>query len=142
MSYLFPLAMNHLYLYKIVFKNHLGDFPSGPVVKTLCSHTIGYRLAPWSGSKIPHASWLKHAHTHTHTHTHRVLTDCAFEYSYSQTLFKYFLIFIKSSCFSFCLVHLTVHLILQQYPCIKIFTLHWLIFASEIHKNRISEEKA
>ena len=88
LSYLFPLAMNHFYIYKIVFKNRLGDLPSGPVVKTLCSHTAGYRLDPWSGTKIPHATWPKH------THTHRVLTDCTFEYSYSQNMFKYFLIFI------------------------------------------------
>ena len=69
LSYLFPLAMNHFYIYKIIFKNHLGDLPSGPVVKTLCSHTAGYRLDPWSGTKIPHATWPKHTHTHTHTHT-------------------------------------------------------------------------
>ena len=35
---------------------HLGDFPDGPVAKTLCSQCRGPRFSPWSGNQIPHAS--------------------------------------------------------------------------------------
>lgn len=29
------------------------DFPSGPVIKTLCLHCRGNRFEPWSGNKDP-----------------------------------------------------------------------------------------
>ena len=31
----------------------VGDFPGGPVAKTLCSQCKGLRFKPWSGSWIP-----------------------------------------------------------------------------------------
>ena len=35
----------------------LGDFPGGPVVKTLPSNAGGQGSIPGLGAKIPHASW-------------------------------------------------------------------------------------
>ena len=34
-----------------------GDFPGGPVVKTLPSNAGGVGSIPGRGAKIPHASW-------------------------------------------------------------------------------------
>ena len=38
-------------------KQHLLDFPGGPVVKTLCFQWGGMGLIPGQGTKIPHATW-------------------------------------------------------------------------------------
>ena len=42
---------------KIMFKTSLliGDFPGGPVVKTLHFQCSGRGVDPWSGAEIPHA---------------------------------------------------------------------------------------
>ena len=37
-------------------KENEGDFPDGPVVKTLCSQCRGHGFNPWLG-KILHAAW-------------------------------------------------------------------------------------
>ena len=37
----------------------LGDFPGGPVVKTLPSNAGGVGSIPGQGAKIPHVSWSK-----------------------------------------------------------------------------------
>ena len=37
-------------------KKHQGDFPGGPVVKTLHSQCRGPGFNPWSGNQIPHAA--------------------------------------------------------------------------------------
>ena len=34
-----------------------GDFPGGPVVKTLPSNAVGVGSIPGQGIKIPHAPW-------------------------------------------------------------------------------------
>ena len=39
--------------------NESGDFPGGPVVKTLPSSAVGMGSIPDRGAKIPHASWPK-----------------------------------------------------------------------------------
>ena len=36
---------------------HCCNFPSGPVVKTLCFHCRGRRFDLWLGTKILHATW-------------------------------------------------------------------------------------
>jgi len=33
-----------------------GDFPGGPVAKTLCSQSTGPGFNPWLGNHIPHAT--------------------------------------------------------------------------------------
>ena len=33
-----------------------GDFPGGPVAKTLHNQCRGHRFNPWSGNEIPHAA--------------------------------------------------------------------------------------
>ena len=33
------------------FKNHFGDFPGGPVAKTLCSNAGGLGLIPGQGTR-------------------------------------------------------------------------------------------
>ena len=44
-----------------------GDFPSGPVVKTLPSDEVGVSLISGRGGKIPHASQPKNPKHKTHT---------------------------------------------------------------------------
>ena len=44
---------------KKIKKQYKGDFPGGPVVKTLLSNAGGVRSIPGRGAKIPHASWPK-----------------------------------------------------------------------------------
>ena len=39
--------------------NRAGDFPGGPVVKTLPLHAGGEGSIPAQGVRVPHASWLK-----------------------------------------------------------------------------------
>ena len=38
-------------------KNSSGDFPGGPVVKTLFLHSSGHGVNAWLGNKILHATW-------------------------------------------------------------------------------------
>ena len=40
-------------------KEQRGDFPGGPVVKTLPSNAGGVGLIPGQRNKLPHASWPK-----------------------------------------------------------------------------------
>jgi len=42
-----------------IFNKKMGDFPGGPVVKTLLSNAGGVGLIPDQGGKIPHASQPK-----------------------------------------------------------------------------------
>ena len=35
---------------KFVVENQQGEFPGGPVVRTLCYHCQGCRFNPWSGN--------------------------------------------------------------------------------------------
>ena len=38
-------------------RSHHQDGPGGPVVKTPLFHCRGHGFDPWSGTKIPHATW-------------------------------------------------------------------------------------
>lgn len=40
----------------------LGNFPSGPAVKTLLFLTQGREFDLWSGTKIPRAAWRSQTH--------------------------------------------------------------------------------
>ena len=42
-----------------IFNKKMGDFPGGPVVKTLLSNAGGVGSMPGQGAKIPLASWTK-----------------------------------------------------------------------------------
>ena len=42
-----------------IFNKKMGDFPGGPVVKTLLSNAVGVGLITGQGATIPHASWPK-----------------------------------------------------------------------------------
>ena len=51
--------------YKLLYiKPITGDFPGGPVAKTLCSQSRGPGFHPWSGNYIPHVE-LKILHAMT-----------------------------------------------------------------------------
>ena len=41
---------------KIFYYLRSGDFPGGPVAKTLSSQLKGHRFDPWSRNSIPHAA--------------------------------------------------------------------------------------
>ena len=59
-SYAGPLSSRHcIPEKKRRYKSEPGDFPSGPVVKTLPSNAGGVGLIPGWGAKIPHALWPK-----------------------------------------------------------------------------------
>ena len=38
------------YIYQLLYKNLMGDFPGGPVAKTSCSQCREPRFNPWSGN--------------------------------------------------------------------------------------------
>ena len=46
--------MGEFYHFK-VYAGGVGDFPGGPMVRTLHFHCRGHGLDPWSGIKTPHA---------------------------------------------------------------------------------------
>ena len=52
-----------LYCFCHTLKCTLGDFPGGPVVKTLPSNARGVGLIPGRGVKIPHVTWAKKPNT-------------------------------------------------------------------------------
>ena len=49
--------------HKVRYENWLGDFPGGPVVKTLPANAGGVDLIPGRTAKIPHAWSPKQGHT-------------------------------------------------------------------------------
>ena len=46
--------MQDLYRQKTIMGT--GNFPGGPVAKTLCSLGSGLRFDPWSQDQVPHAA--------------------------------------------------------------------------------------
>ena len=58
--YIGPFNIHTKFEAKTEVKNTCGDFPGGPVVKTLPSNAGGAGLIPGQGAKIPHALWPKH----------------------------------------------------------------------------------
>ena len=52
---LFPETLGNLWRHFCLGGGLQGDFPGGPVVKTLYFHCRGHGFDPWWGTKIPHA---------------------------------------------------------------------------------------
>ena len=57
--YIGPFNIHTKFEAKTEVKNTCGDFPGGPVVKTLPSNAGGAGSIPGQGAKIPHTLWPK-----------------------------------------------------------------------------------